>query len=500
MTLLNLSYVTQSLKTLIEEAVKASPEWSAPLLTVSPQPPNELTGSAESNILGFYLYHISEDPHFKNLPAPGTDTPSVRYTPMGLVLHYQLTAHAEETDNGVFQEQLMMGLAIKALHDFPVIDSSTEIVDKTGTSKKILVSHLSDDNRFRISILPLPFSEAVSYWTAGSSPLRLAAYYEVSVVLLEPEEIKSRSGRVLAYDVFSFLEGTPRLFFTYNTISFPYPPGRATSRALTLQPAEVTYGDTIRLKGTALSAKATSLLIRNPRWDKPVEADSAWTVNAKADELSATVQATAGSQTLLPGIYLAQIKVSEQRSIADGSVRVFEKLSNITPFTVTPKVDLLGIPDGQWVLSVSASILQHTHLPPENVLVFIGETRLTPGTWGSLNHGEFAVLESLFSIDPTCKQDLDNGNMSLKLRQEFQNKGLALCANANIVVEKVSYSWRIYDGDGVYLVRQESGALNVYAVTRLQVRLPSDLTPGTWVPFRLVINGAESQPQWIKVP
>jgi hypothetical protein len=502
MTLLDLSQVTKSLLNLIEEGVKASSEWSssAQILNVSPQPPDELKANNKGNTLGFYLYHISEDPHFKNLPSPGSDTPPIRYTPMGLTLHYQLTAYTDDHDSGALQEQLMMGLAIKTLHDYPMIDGSTQIVDKKGETKKILDSHLDDGNRFRISMLPLPFNEAVSYWTAGSIPLRLAAYYEVSVVLLEPEEIQSRAGRVLTYDVFSFLEGAPRLFFTYNTISFSYPPGGTTSRELTLQPAEVTYGEALKIKGTALSAQATSLLISTPRWDNPVEADSAWAVVAKAEELSATVQTTVAGRTLLPGIYSAQAKVSEQRTVSDGSVRVFEKLSNIAPFTVAPKVDPLDIPDPQGVLAVSGSILQHTHLHPENVSVFIGETRLAPGTWGSLNQGEFADLENLFSIDPTCDTDLDANKLSVKLGNEFKNKGVTLSAKANIAVEKAGEKWRVYDADSEFLVRRESGALNVYAVTRLQLRLPGGLTPGACVPFRLIINGAESHPRWVQVP
>mgnify|MGYP001099209476 CR=1 FL=1 len=341
MTLLNLSYVTQSLKTLVEEAVKASPAWNA-ALTVSPQPPDELKGSAESNILGLYLYHISEDPHFKNLPAPGTDTPPIRYSPMGLILHYQLTAHAGETDTGILQEQLMMGLAIKALHDYPVIDSSTEIVDKDGNKKKILDSNLDGDNRFRISILPIPFSEAVSYWTAGSSPLRLAAYYEVSVVLLEPEEIKSRASRVLTYDIFPFTRGFPRLLTSSNTLSFTIP-GEFTSRVVVLQPAEVTYDQVVTFKGINLTAKETFLLLNNPEWDEALVVDLNWATSAKSEEVNVKVQQKIirpllPAVTVLPGIYSAQVKVIDERIASDGSIHRFEKLSNLTPFTITPYV------------------------------------------------------------------------------------------------------------------------------------------------------------------
>lgn len=436
MTLLNLSYVTKTLANLIEEAVKASPEWSpsAPALTVSPQPPDGLKGSAGSNTLGFYLYHISEDPHFKNLPASGSDTPPIRYTPMGLILHYQLTAHAEETDNGVFQEQLMMGLAIKSLHDFPVIDSTTCIVDKNGTSKQIFDSHLSDDNRLRIMLQPLTYNEAVSYWTAGSAPLRLAAYYEVSVVLLEPEEITSRASRVLTYDVYSFIQGAPRLSTSCFALSFTLPRESA-SREIVLQPAEVTYNQVVTFKGLNLTAKETVLFLNNSRWDAPVEVDSNWGVGAKSEEVKAKIQQTITRPpqppvTLLPGIYSAQVKVIDERVASDGSLRRFEKLSNFTPFTIGPLVKPVGASSAAGVLDVQGGIFQDAELSPNSVQVFIAETRLMPGTHGNLNQGEFAAKDA----------------------------------------------------------------------TNLQIRLPDGLASGSYVPFRLMINGAESQPQWVKVP
>jgi hypothetical protein len=503
MALLDISYVTQSLATLIETTVNASPgrNWTADV-KVSPQPPDLVTGSAESNVLAFYLYHLCEDPHFKNIPPAGNDAQPVRFTPMGLLLHYHLTAHSQKGDAGTLLEQTMMGLAVKALHDFPVIDDSTEIVDKNNSRIKVLSSYLAGaGNRLRITLLPLAYSEAVSYWTAGSSPLRLAAYYEVSVVMLEPEEITARATRVVRYGVYPFVQGMPRLLTSYNTISFPVPDD-SEQHGLMLQPAEVTYGDTIRFKGTGLSTKSTYLLISSPGWDKPVEADPAWSVYVRTDELSATVQTTIGGQILLPGIYAAQVKVTEQRTMASGITRTFERLSNATPFTVTPKVDdPLGTPGADGVLLVFTSIRQQKHLlRPENVLVFIGETRLTLGTWDSLNPGEYADLQNLFSIDPSCITYLDNGDVSAQLSNEFQTGGVTLSPNAYIVVATAGQIWRIYDGDSAYLIKKEGGTLNVYSVTDLQIRLPDGLTRGTWVPFRLVINNAESQPRWVQVP
>lgn len=435
MTLLNLSYVTQSLTKLIEEAVKASPGWGSQPLTVSPQPPDLLKGSSTSNILGFYLYHVSEDSHFKNLPAPGGDEPAIRYTPMGLMLHYQLTAHADESDIGTLQEQLLMGLAVKALRDYPVIDDTTEIIDKSNNKIKVLNANLAGDgNRFRIVLQPLPRSEAVSYWTAGSAPLRLAAYYEVSVVLLEPEKTKSRAGRVLTYEVYSFIQGAPRLSTSCNTLSFTVP-GKTGLREVLLQPAEVSYDQVAAFKGTNLTAMETHLLLKHPKWDAPIEVDANWGIVATPEEVKARIQQiitrpTQPSVTILPGIYSGQVKVIDERVASDGSLRRFERLSNSTPFTIVPFVNPLGPPSAAGVWDVQGAIFQDVNLSPSNIEVFISETRLKAGTYANLNRGEFAVNDA----------------------------------------------------------------------SNMRIRLPDGLGSGQYVPFRLVINGAESQPQWVKVP
>ncbi len=62
-------------------------------------------------------------------------------------------------------------------------------------------------NKLRISVQPVAYHEANSFWNASSLAPRLAVYYEVSVVLLDPEKPASVSGRVLSYCVQHFCRG-----------------------------------------------------------------------------------------------------------------------------------------------------------------------------------------------------------------------------------------------------------------------------------------------------
>jgi hypothetical protein len=428
--LLDISLITQALTQLLKRNIELSPAWpTTTTLDASPLPPDLLKGA---NTLGVYLYHINEDPNLKNLPDWGSSQPPVRYLPLTLNLHYQLTAHSEVGEKfNTLREQLIMGLAMKTLHDYPKLDDTTVI----NGVRIFPVDLQHENNRFHILLQPIPPSEAVSYWTAGSQPLRLAAYYEVTVALLEPEELKSRAGRVLTYGVYSFVQGAPKLLTSLNIVTFQLP-GETDTREITLQPAAVTYDKQVKFQGANLTAKETRLLLKSPKWSQALEVDSAWAVDPKPAEVNATVKKTLiqplplPAINILPGIYSAQIKVIDERVTSDGVMRHFEKLSNFTPFTITPWVKPLLLPDVSGVLDVEGAIFQAPELLPEYVEVYISDTRLLPGTYGSLNAGEFAVK------NPTL----------------------------------------------------------------LQIRLPAGLNPGDRLPFRLVINNAESEPQWIEVP
>ena len=127
--LLDLSLVTDALVSLIDKYIKASQDRSSIVgsFDVSPEPRDKLKGDAT---IGVYLYHLTEDAHYKNLPSASADLPPLRFTPMGLNLYYQVSAFsAQDGKTGIYKEQALMGLAVKALRDYPVIDHMTMITE-----------------------------------------------------------------------------------------------------------------------------------------------------------------------------------------------------------------------------------------------------------------------------------------------------------------------------------------------------------------------------------
>lgn len=424
MALLDISLVTKALKKLLEEFFKNSPVWSSSSPpTISPQPPDRL-GAGE---LGLYLYHLSEDAHFKNLPASGQDEPPVRYVPMGLSLFYQLTARGPADDEqGILQEQKMMGTALKALHDYPFLSDSTKINGVT-----IFPSALrKKENRLKIVLQPTAHNEAVSYWTAGTASLRLAAYYQVSVVLLEPEESTSRAGKVVVYDVQTFVGGAPRLDSSQNTLSFTIP-GDTESREVELRPAQAppaqlppaqaALDSHVNFRGSGLTGDTTSLFLKNIRWDEPKKADLAWGVSATTDRVSAVVQETIAGETVFPGIYAAIVEVTRQRTLSDGSVRDLKHVSNECPFAITPRIDeITGPANGEW--TVEGYIFENPNPPPvpppipavKDVHVYIGHAKLKPNEGGALNTGEFKIVTAL-SLKIKPPSNLSQGNHPVRI-------------------------------------------------------------------------------------
>jgi len=425
MAILDVSLVTKAIRRLLEESVKNSPAWNPrPDPTVSVLPPDKL----KSGSLGLYLYHVAEDSHFKNQPAAGTsaDPVPVRHNPMGLNLFYLLTTDGVvDEDNKVYDAQLLLGLALKTLHDYPELTDKTkvhglELFEAVGLSKT--------DTRLKISMQPLAHNEAVTYWTAGQSPLRLSAYYQVYVILLEPEKPPTRTGRVLDFGVHTFVGGSPRLTGSRNTLSLILP-ATGTTQEVELRPAEVPIGSPVEFTGANLTGDETNLIIKSGRWSQGVTAGLGWGVIAKDDRVQATVREIIDGTDILPGIYSAAVQVVNYRLMPDGSRRAFANTSNETPFTITPRIETVGAPDGAGNVEIKGHVFQHPDIKVEQIQVFLGALPLTEGLAGALNPGEYAVVDE----------------------------------------------------------------------ETLELRLAADTAAGH-LPFRLLINGAESPPAWIKVP
>ncbi|MBK8019986.1 MAG: DUF4255 domain-containing protein [Chloroflexi bacterium] len=386
MSLLDLSLVTQTFLDLITVSIDDSSAWTQPNPPdVDPYPPDRLIGD---NAVGFYLYHMTEESQGKNTYLPGVSDAPIRYIPMGLNLYYLLTAHSDmQNENGILREQLLMGLAMKALHDYPLVTDDTRVA-----GQQVMHPDLRGrENRFRVTLLPVKPEDSVTYWTAGQAPLRLSAYYQVSVAYLEPDEPLERAGRVLAYGVYVFPSDSQRVETTTNTITFTLP-GEIDPRSLDLRPAQVTYDQTFDTLGSAFAGDA-ALMIRRADWDAAVEADAAWNVQVSGSRVRATVRQQSSGQDIIPGIYAASVRVQRSR-LGPGGTKILEQTSNETPFVVVPRVDNITVPNAQGQFTVTGATFQHADITAEMVSVFVGAARLAAGDPLNLQPGQYAITDA----------------------------------------------------------------------------------------------------------
>jgi len=340
MALLDVSLVTKALINLLTVHIGNSSAWQGgDPPNVTAQRPDEL----QPKTLVVHLYHVCEDPYLKNQPPAGNDSPPVRFTPMGLQLFYQLSAVGEGADGlANLQEQLLIGAAMKALHDYPVIDDGTELPRASGNPPlKVLdsVDLSGAGNKLRINLQPVAYQEAQSFWNASSLAPRLAVYYQVSVILLEPEKPSTMSGRVMSYGLQSFVGAGPRLNGSQNTMTVQVP-GLA-PQTLIARPAESPVGAKVELTGSDLSGDATDILIQRFGWPDRRQLDAAWGVLAANDRVSFTIQQSVDGQPISPGQYSARARVTKRRTAPDGTTKDFGLVSNDTPFTIAARIDAL---------------------------------------------------------------------------------------------------------------------------------------------------------------
>ncbi len=410
----SLNEVTETIIALMQQAVDDIGLW--PTLKVQP----ELLKNSNEGI-GFYLYHVQESSHYKNFPPPGKDVPPVRYTPMALNLFYQLSPNkrkASEDDKvDALDEQHLMSVAMKALHDNPVI---TRTIPPVGLTS-------SKDINIKITLQTLSPSESVQYWAAAESPVRLSAYYEVSVVFLEPERPRSYAGRVLTYNNFIFIQGAPRITASENTVTYTVP-GDLTVREVTIQPAQAPpasglpapKSSVVRFSGNGFEGGTLDLLLVHSRKAVPLIADAGWAFSrVSGTQLTVSVRETALRQdnlapaAILPGLYAAQISRTELRTLTDGTTKEFRHVSNQFPFSVMPRIDTVT-DNGGGAFTITGYLFQHADLDPEEVQIYIGENRLDSSTTAPPGANAFFIANAS-TINFQLPAGLPAGSLPLRV-------------------------------------------------------------------------------------
>ena len=369
MALLDLSRVTSTLTSLLESNINLHLQSGGPAVTVVPTAPNNVGESAQ-NLLSLYLYHVSEDPYYRNMAGEGNDPPNVAKAPMGLCLYYILTAHhtSSEVDADPLTQQRLMGLALKTFHDIPVVTDNTTVDGVNPVLPELLRGR---QNSIQTIMRQLTPEEATAFWTREELQItRLSAYYEVRVIFLEPERPRRTPGIVLNLGAYVIQAGAPSIATTESRVAFELPPSQGEgTQAIAARPARAILDDRptgvapiehrrFDLVGTNLSIGASrSIVLRHARWTqantslKEIAVDLAqnagWALSVRSDRIGIEFRSTlnyldeegvAQTETLWPGIYTVELRVVLRREPLLGHPKEIISVSNQAPFTVAPRI------------------------------------------------------------------------------------------------------------------------------------------------------------------
>lgn len=385
MSLLDLSLVTRCYTTLLSSRIPTFKDWpSTASLAVSAGAPESVSGQ---HALSFYLYHVHEDAHARNQDWGVNDSNPRRFKSMGLTLYYVMTPRSNLSDvhERALADQRVLGMALKTMRDQSVIDDTTT-VDSTSGPMIVMPTRMRQlGNRLRATLQPVMANDASQYWQAGTHPVRLAAYYEVAATLLDPDDIQSRSSRVLMVGVQSFLGSGPRIERVFNSITFTVP-GETQPRTVEADPAQVAYGAQLSIAGVNLKGDRTALLLLHADFSEPVEVDAAWNMTTNGNVLTVTVQPSANGVAVMPGIYGAVVQTTERKTLPDGSQRDFDHLSDQAAFAIAPAI--VSVTGGPVHIATVDSFEPHLFGDTE-LLMFAGNRRLTRVAADPPGPGEF---------------------------------------------------------------------------------------------------------------
>lgn len=411
MSIDDLSLVTQAIRARL---VSGFQEFGLTVTTTAAAP-DEVTNAAtnDPNLISVYLYHLIEDPQFKNsLPQVGTGPVPIALSPLPLILQYVVTAHnpvIQSPDDRAMHEQMLLGRAAKLIHDSGPLPIVLPAPPPPAPPPPVT-------DFVELILRPVSIEESLQFWLNDEEVFtRPSIWVEARVVFITPEAPKTVPGIVLSVGSFVVVGFGPQLTSSQNTLAFTTPTGAA--QQLSVHPARVAVfgsdapsdpknqavanNNLITLTGAEFGrgqhllelGNSSGVLVRldldnaatqNPNW-QVVQGAATLTFRFSTAIFDALTQQTVSP--LLPGTYTARF-IDDELPLP--------RTSNEIAFAVVPQINSLdpagaaGNNDGVFRITVSGAYLQDTTL--QNAIQLIAGAEILSRVPGSSPAaGQFAV-------------------------------------------------------------------------------------------------------------
>jgi hypothetical protein len=336
------------------------------------------TGASENQI-NLFLHQVTHNQGWRNecLPSTGADGRTrIGNPPLALDLHYLLTAYGSEN----WQAEALLGYALLMLHENPVLtrnDIGNAIaklpLNDPGNPLSTPLGSAGLANQIellKITPATLGREEMAWLWTALKADYRPTFPFQVSVVLIEPQNPAISPLPVLQREIVA----QPNILSPFPTLTAVVPPNGQPAAGL---------GDTVTIQGSHLVG-ASAVLLLNSLCQIQQSITTLLNVgNASFQFIPPKLNAPG---ELAAGIYSLTVQVPSGSDILN---------TNSLPFTIAPNISTWSpgiIPSGSATLVVPCSPFVR---PGQKVFLIIGDQQAAADPFTTATNGPSFTFPSL---------------------------------------------------------------------------------------------------------
>ncbi|MBG1267337.1 Pvc16 family protein [Nostoc sp. WHI] len=396
---LAIAAVTKTLRQLLIQGIPDLPNQN-----VTAKPPDRAFpgGNATTDQINLFLYHTIVNAAWRNRDLPNQIKPGeTSQQPLALNLHYLISTSGAGDDEILSHQWL--GIAMSVLHDHAVLSREeirTAIITADIRGESVNSDLHEQVERVRITPLPLGLEDLSKLWTTFTTPYRVSAAYEVSVVLIESTRPVLTPLPVLDRNLLIEPNLSPP-FPTLTKIQIPNPQGAARCGDGSLNSGEI-----ITLIGHHLD-KTTRVRFQHPRRQEPLQLTPL--TGSSATQIILRLPDNPDPETLageplqdpnqwLVGVYKISVEVNRDRPQPDGTTITETVTTNELPLAIAPRLILpfnynsvtrrltltcrpRVLPEQRVMLLIDNYQLISNHTIPTNTLEFTLPTTLAPGEY-----------------------------------------------------------------------------------------------------------------------